>query len=138
MGLVASQYIPGHGTGGVIIRPLKAIHDEPWAARARVPGWDGVNLTQSDVTAANCTVKRYDDGDNTETYNAAMTISSVISDTLATDNTWDEDGTGYNFSFTVPATAFPANDHYQVEFAFTTSGGTIRLIYRGTAVSSFG
>ena len=76
------------------------------------------------------------DKDGRQTYDQALTVSSVINNTLQLDSAdlaeadglWDIDDTGWNFKATIPASAFPENKHYRAQFKFTpASGGSSTL-----------
>lgn len=68
-----------------------------------------------------------------EVAETAMTVASVIFDTLQTDDRWTVDTTGYNFAFEAPAATLPASDledypqipWYNVSVKFTPATGGV-------------
>lgn len=49
----------------------------------------------------------------------ALTVSTVIQNSLQTDAQWVQDTTGYNFTWNVPGTAFPTAGHvYAIQVRF--------------------
>lgn len=115
--------------------PFTAVKDCGWTALARVLGPDGELIQQADLSSIVCDVEN-DAG--TATLDATLTISAVIFDALQTDDRWQEDGTGFNFAYEVPASAFPAQGNYRIEFTFTpVSGEAFKVIFEGPAHSSF-
>lgn len=100
---------------------------------ARVVGADGSNITQASVD----TIKLYvHDADDAEVIGeTAVTVASAVFDTLQTDARWTYDDQGYNFRYTVPATAFPTAGTHYVEFKITdTSGNVFWLAFDCTAL----
>lgn len=83
---------------------------------ARILGHAGVNITQASLTSIACKV--YDG--TTEVAAPAVVVADSVFDALQTsDPRWTKDATGYNFAFTVPASAFPSGDKvYLVKFTF--------------------
>lgn len=93
---------------------------------ARVLGNDAANLTQAAVTSITCSVYNLDSSaPSTAVATPTVTISSAVFDTLQTsDARWTLDSTGYNFLFTVPASAFANGDGlYRIEFIFDLASG---------------
>ena len=96
---------------------------------ARVVGADGSAVTQSDISTAEYSIYLLDDQDPdsltaVDDHNAvSLTVSSVVYDTLQTDDRWDEDGTGYNFLHVIQidtSNAFAiAGRNYQAEYILT-------------------
>ena len=86
---------------------------------------DGVNATQAVCTSI--AIKAWDTSDyGTEVLNAALTVSTVVFDTLQTDGRWTADGTGYNFRYDVADTVCTvAGALYRFEVVVETSGGTL-------------
>ena len=112
-----------------------------WTAIARVYGPDGALITQAKTTAITYTVKRYNEGANTVVVDgASLTVSAVVFDTLqgadgADSKRWSKDNTGYNFLTELPKTAFPAVDHYEIEFDFDPSSGQdFKVSFAGPAI----
>lgn len=67
-------------------------------------------------------------------YSQALTISSVLSDTLTVDNVWLAkplaDAIGRNFLYKVPGSIFAAANHtYDIRFTVVTTGGTPLVFY---------
>lgn len=95
----------------------KCIEDHPFVAMARIVGTAATAITQSSLTAIAYRVDRYSSKDDafnriggTEVVDdTSLTVSSVIFNTLQTDNDWGADSTGYNFKATIPASAFPTS-----------------------------
>jgi len=115
---------------------LNARASRGWTALARVRNPNGAYITEASLDNLKCKVKN---SSGTETYDATLTISEVVFDTLETDDArWTVDDTGFNFLYEVPASAFPAVGHYRVEFLFDpASGEDYSLIYEGPVESSF-
>ena len=91
---------------------------------ARITGNDGANVTQSDVSSISYVVVDMTDTD-TAVASGTLTVASVIYDTLQSgDSRWTEDSTGYNFGFTLAATAFPTGARtYRVDCDFDMATG---------------
>ena len=83
---------------------------------------DGVNATQSVLSAI--TWKAWDE-QNTGTVHAsgALTVSSVVFDTLQTDGRWTADSTGYNFRHDITQATFTDPGRYVIEYTVTMTGG---------------
>lgn len=102
---------------------------------------EGYALTQSDLSSIAMSVFDITDPSSPVapsgvTNPATLTVSDVISDTLVTTSAlWKSDSYGYNFAYIIPAANFPTGGkQYQVEFKFTTTGGTVGfLVLQGTA-----
>ncbi len=100
---------------------------------ARLRGNGGALILQADFTGIAASV--WPEGTPTSpTLDAtALTIASVVFDTLqkeADDARWTRDTTGYNFAYTVPASAFPSPGLHRVEIVFDpTSGDDWPLVY---------
>jgi hypothetical protein len=111
----------------------KVYRDHTKTLLGRVVGDDAQPIAQADLSAIAYTVYALDpaDEDNrvaiTGHTAVAVTIASVIFDTLQTDAKWDKDATGYNFAHTLDissAAAFPqAGVTYLVVYTFTPSSG---------------
>jgi len=94
---------------------------------------NGSNITQSAISAI--TRKIFDlDGSTPTTAESttALTVASVVFDTLQTDGRWSKDTTGYNFRDTIGGINFPAPDHdYLVEYKITGAGGELAaMVFR--------
>ncbi len=90
---------------------------------ARVVGNAGANIVQADITsiARNVYV-----GSTLSVGPTAMTVATVVFDTLQTDARWGEDSTGYNFRDDVAAAVFADGDTiYRVEYKFTPASGEV-------------
>ena len=80
----------------------------------------GSNGTQSDVSTITRNI--FDESSSTPRTAIAsdsLTVSSVVFDTLQTDDRWSEDSTGYNFRDRIAGSNFATGEHtYRVEYAF--------------------
>lgn len=97
--------------------------DSSLVVMARVLGGLGANITQAYLSSVTCRVYT---SSGTLVASPAVTIASSVYDALQEtedDPRWTLDTTGYNFSFTVPASAFPSPGMYRVEFKFTPASG---------------
>lgn len=100
--------------------------DQGCACLARVQGADGANITATDVTSF---IRKVFDLSSTSPDTAVHTTTAIVSSTnaihaLATDNRWDEDGTGYNFENTVLSSTVvfaKPNRRYRIQYTFTPS-----------------
>ncbi len=99
--------------------------DQSLTVMARLLGNDGENIAQADFDNINASVWDTTDTSTPTLDNASLTISSVVSDTLVTDDDrWDVDTIGYNFVYTVPASAFPNGGRvYRMEVKFDPTSG---------------
>jgi len=112
---------------------------------ARVEGYDGVDLVQADVSAAEYSIYLLDEqkpdsraavaGHQAE----SLVVSEVIFNTLQTGGLWTEDTTGYNFCLIVDVSSNPAfavaGKDYLVEVKLTpVSGQVILLRFRGRCI----
>lgn len=89
---------------------------------ARIRGQDGNYITQSSLSS----ITPYITLGSTITTLTALTISSVVFDTLQVDARWTVDTIGYNFRHTLPAIAFPTGDRiYRLEYKFVTSASEV-------------
>lgn len=93
---------------------------------ARLLGHAGTVATRASISSV--AVHAFDqDSSNDQTLSTAPTVASVVYDTLQTtalDPRWTKDSTGYNFGYTVPASAFPTGGHsYRVEVTLTPLSG---------------
>ena len=111
---------------------------------ARVVGYDGANITQSDISSATYAVWLLDeqDADSRTAVTGhgvtALTVSDIIYNTLQTDSIWTKDSTGYNFKHTVPIStnqAFAmAGREYLVEYKLTPASGEVIVVRFRVAV----
>jgi hypothetical protein len=106
---------------------------------ARLIAPDGTGALQSDgsrlikvadlAVATGLALKVFDTGTSpsVETHTVAHVVSDVLDDTLATN--WGEDSVGYNYSYLVPATAFPnGGKTYLAELRIETTGGGVGYV----------
>ncbi len=107
---------------------------------ARIRGDDAEEIVRADISAIAYTVYLLDDNDpntRTEIENheaVAVTVNSVVYDTLQTDDRWTVDATGYNFRHTIPIATYAAFEtagkHFLVEYVLTpVSGQKILVVY---------
>ena len=105
---------------------------------ARVVGADGSAVTQSDISTAEYSIYLLDDQDPdsltaVDDHDAvSLTVSSVVYDTLQTDDIWDKDTTGFNFKYTIDIStnaAFTvAGRKYQIRFELTPATGQVIIV----------
>lgn len=94
---------------------------------------------KTSITAINVMVKRQ--GTAIATLDTTLTpIATYITDSLVTTDPGYSCDTndartlrGYNFSWAIPASAFPSEGWYTVEARFTDAGGDTRLLWYGPA-----
>lgn len=93
---------------------------------ARVRNIDGTYLQQAALSGIALTVRDKSDGNAVVVGPLALTISSVVFDTLQTNPViWTNDATGYNFLTRVAgAAAFPDAHDYRVDVIFTMTDST--------------
>ena len=112
---------------------------------ARVINNSGSYITQATTTGITCKVFDLDSATpDTAVATPTVTVSSAVFDTLQTAaadlRMWTKDGTGFNFSFQVPATAFATGTvgasqqrRFRIEFIFdVTSGADFAIVYEVT------
>lgn len=89
----------------------------------RYKGGDGSLITQASISSI--AIKVYDDGDPTAAVDElALTVADVVFDALQTDERWQEDSSGYNFGYALPAESLPdGQKNYNVEVKFTPASG---------------
>lgn len=96
-------------------------------------GNDGSIIQVADFGTIKARVSLKDAGEAL-TYDATLTTATVVQDTPVTgDARWTEVGggaAGYNFIATIPASAFPTADTYQLDLEFTPASGEV---YRNQA-----
>ena len=86
---------------------------------------DGSNAEQADCSSIAVKAWKTTDYENA-VLSAALTVSSVVFDTLQTDGRWTTDNTGYNFRYDVADTVCTvAGALYRFEVVVETSGGTL-------------
>lgn len=86
---------------------------------------DGANGVQADCSSIQMKAWDVDDYD-TAVLDAALTVSSVVFDSLQTDGRWDVDATGYNFRYDVADTICTvAGTQYRFEAVIETTGGSL-------------
>lgn len=94
---------------------------------ARLKGQAAANVTQASIATLTYAVTDMVTG-LAVVASTALTISSVIYDTLQTDARWMRDSTGYNFAHDLAGSALPNDSQsYMLEYDFIpTSGGIAR------------
>lgn len=97
---------------------------------ARVEGTDGTNLQQSDIDNIVYSTFDLSDPSTAVVDGTALTVSSVIFDSLQTSDTrWDEDSTGYNFGWSSPASLYPTGKRrVRVQVKITETGGGVAYV----------
>lgn len=110
-----------------------AYEGTPKVVMARIVGAAAANITQATITAITYIVDQYDSEPDAEadsgatsvqTETSAGSVSSLVYDTLQTDNDWDADDSGYNFKLTLPAASFPVGGKWnRVEVWFDPTSG---------------
>lgn len=112
-----------------VLRAQLTIGDDSWA-------------TPDNVSSVAAKVMRQ--GSSTATYDADLTVGTVVQAAFVTDDDqWLDDTNdsrtqkGYNFLWTMPATAFPEADWYTVMLSVTdTSDRVTRRIFEGPALGA--
>ena len=112
----------------------QAFEDSGFTIIARVVGNAGTNITQASLSTITYSVYDTSTGTVVTGHNAvALTISTVVFDTLQTDAVWTFDATGYNYKHTVEATALPTGGTvYIYEAKVTPVSGPVFWIIPGT------
>lgn len=100
------------------------VESSSFSVMARIHA-SGANITQADVTSIEYQIYPHN-STTAHTGATALTVSSVIFDTLQTDARWTKDATGYNFRHDVAATVLtdPATE-YEVEYKFTMADSSV-------------
>ena len=99
---------------------------------ARVAGANAVNIVQADIASIKYTVYLLDEDDeDSQTaivghIDVALTVASIIYNTLQTDARWSKDATGYNFAHVLDVST---------DEAFAVAGQSYRVIYELTPTS---
>lgn len=93
---------------------------------ARIHNYDDTYIMQADLSSITYSIFNTNldptDAGYTVVDESGLTISSVIFDTLQTDNGWSPDTTGYNFKMTIGDDVFTTgNTNYLVEITFNQS-----------------
>lgn len=122
---------------GTATRPTGQVLKQSSAAfMARIDDHDGSYLTRADVASIAYTIYEWqaskpDDRSTTVTGHSAvaLTVSSVVYDTLQDDTAWSKDNTGYNFRF-VPSNVTnkpfsTASKDYLVRVELTMADGSM-------------
>lgn len=119
-------------------KPVAACFWEDSGAAVRATVRDintGSYITQAAISNVDLAVFDLSADDPTvEIYSEALTVSSVVYDTLQTDGVWTY-SIGYNFKHIISSTAFPTGSHvYVLEYVFTpASGQPFRIQMKGVA-----
>ena len=105
---------------------------------ARVVGADGAPVTQADITSAQYTAYLLDPKDADAATpiaghtDVAVSVSSLIYDTLQKDALWDVDEVGYNFKHVLDVSVyqafFAAARDYRIVFELSPAAGQIILV----------
>lgn len=92
---------------------------------ARVTGQDAANITKASITSIGYSA--FDsEATGAAVDTAALTVASVVFDSLQTDARWTKDAPGYNFRHEVPASALTTGNHtYIIEYMFTPATGEV-------------
>jgi hypothetical protein len=123
-------------------RLITIVAKNPVMVRALVVDINGDRINQSGLSSVS--VKVFNARTSVETYSATLTISSVVFNSLQTnDDAWTQDDAGYNFKHAIPGSAFPdGSAEYRVEYKFTPTVGdawvtdppiAVKTIHRFTA-----
>ena len=106
--------------------------DSGFSLMARITGVDASLIQQADVASIAYSVFTLEYVDGVEVATAvsggtgALTVATVVFDTLQTDARWKKDATGYNFRWDVPAALVATgNLKHKFEIAFTPSSGEV-------------
>lgn len=104
------------------------------AMMARVVGNDAANIVQADIASI---ARNVFIGSTLNSGPTALTVATVVFDTLQTDARWSVDSTGYNFRDDVGAAIFAAGSTlYRLEYAFTPASGEVfQVVFEALAKS---
>ena len=107
---------------------------------ARIYGNDGAVIVQASISSIAYKVFNFKTSKTAPVSEGALTVSSVVFDTLQTDARWTEDSTGYNFRWDAPATIFTTGgDVYLIEIKFTpASGAVFHKLFEVKAIGVYG
>ena len=105
---------------------------------ARVVGADGDPIVQADVASAEYSVYLLDDRDPdarsavTGHDGVALSVASIVFNSLQTDSLWTVDETGYNFRHVLDVSANQAfaiaGRRYLIQFELTPGSGQVILV----------
>jgi hypothetical protein len=103
------------------------LEDSNFSLMWRLYGADAALITQASLSSITFTVWDLEATDpSSSTASGTLTVSSVVHDTLQTDDRWTADVVGYNFRHDVAATICTTGGHsYRFEYVFTASGGEV-------------
>ena len=107
---------------------------------ARVTKPDGTNITQASISSIAMKVFALSDSAQVGV-TAALTVASVVSDSLVTTTPWTKDTTGYNFTYELTGSTYLPNggETYRIEIVFTlAAGGTVPVVYEPTTRNLLG
>lgn len=135
-------YVLGGRNAGIVYSPAPTAPGNDVTFQARLCASQGTGQTvddegnalkRADITSITRAIYEATGADPaTPVATASLTVSAVVSDTLADDNLWTQDTTGRNFADTVSVFDSPSTI-YRVVYTFTLSGGaSIVLIYEHT------
>lgn len=97
---------------------------------------EGNWIKQADISAITCKVFDRSVSGSTPT-TVSITTAAILDTPVTSSVLWTQDAVGYNFEFTLPATAFPSAHSYQVEVKITTTGGAVAYgKWEGSAAES--
>lgn len=114
------------------VHTFTCYEDSPPSLMARVTGRTGANITQASLTSITLYGYNIANVASPVASGVALTVSSVVFDTLQTDARWTEDDTGYNFRYDLPASYIATPGEYLFEFVFDpTSGENFVLVWNG-------
>lgn len=107
-----------------VIKTEAVFEDSGCYLLARIVGNNAANVVQADISSINLAVTQK--GGDPDVTGTAVTVSSVIFDTLQTDARWTVDTDGYNFRYAVSPSQLPAGGRFYVfEFKFTPASGPV-------------
>lgn len=120
-----------------VIETTPVFEDSGCYLMARIVGNNAANIVQVDITSIALTVTETGGDAGTP---AAVTVATVIFNTLQTDARWTVDATGYNFRYEVPAaTLANGGKVYVFEFKFTPASGPVfHVVFQVPTVNLLG
>lgn len=105
--------------------------DGGYTMMSRILGASASAIVQADISSISISVFDLDNSNSTAQAATALTVSSVVFNTLQTDARWTKDSTGYNFRYTIPASTFATGEHnYLAEVKFTPASGEVFWVKR--------